>query len=77
MHMNESSSPIQRAIEIVGPAELARAIGVKPQFVTALGKGERPVPPGRCLAIEEATGGRVTRYELRPDVFGAPPGRAA
>lgn len=71
-------TPIQRAIELVGPSCLAKAIGVKPQFVTALGSGERPVPPGRCLAIEKATNGRVTRYELRPDVFGQPPsGKAA
>ena len=33
------------------------------------------VPPERCLAIEKATGGKVTRYELRPDVFGDPPAR--
>lgn len=71
--MNHQISAIQRAIELVGPANLAKVLGVKPQFITALGKGDRPVPPARCLAIEDATAGAVTRYELRPDVFGAPP----
>ena len=33
----------------------------------------RGVPAERCLAIENATGGAITRYELRPDVFGQPP----
>lgn len=28
------------------------------------------VPVGRCRDIEHATGGRVTREMLRPDVFG-------
>lgn len=35
--------------------------------------GTRSVPARRCLAIEEATGGKVTRYDLRPDIFGTPP----
>lgn len=35
-------------------------------------------PAHHCLAIEEATGGKVTRYQLRPDVFGpAPNGKGA
>jgi DNA-binding transcriptional regulator YdaS (Cro superfamily) len=31
----------------------------------------KQVPPEFCIAIEQATGGDFTRYELRPDVFGA------
>ena len=31
------------------------------------------VPPARCLVIEAATRGRVTRHELRPDVYGPRP----
>lgn len=33
----------------------------------------RGVPANRCRLIEEATGGRVTRYELHPEVFGPAP----
>lgn len=35
--------------------------------------GNPQVPPEYCVAIEEIVNGAVTRYELRPDVFGAAP----
>lgn len=60
-----------RAINIAGgQASLARQIEVSKEFVWQIARGFRPVPPGRCLQIEKATG--VTCYELRPDVFRAP-----
>jgi hypothetical protein len=31
------------------------------------------IPPARCLPVEQALDGVVTRYQLRPDVFGEPP----
>ena len=31
------------------------------------------IPAEYCRAIEQATNGKVTRYELRPDVFGVGP----
>jgi len=33
----------------------------------------RGVPAVRVLAVEEATGGAVTRHELRPDIYGERP----
>ena len=30
------------------------------------------VPAARCRDIETVTDGRVTRYDLRPDIFGEP-----
>lgn len=33
------------------------------------------IPPRRCLAIEAASNGSVTRYDMRPDVFGVQPVR--
>ena len=33
----------------------------------------RPAPADICPKIEEATQGEVTRYDLRPDVFGPAP----
>lgn len=69
---------IKRAIEVVGSqSELARLIDVTPQFLGQLVNGDRPVPAKRCIAIEFATDGKVTRYQLRPDVFGDAPDRAA
>lgn len=48
-------------------ASLARAVGVKATQITKWVNGERPVPPKRCVRIEEATGGLVRRQELRDD----------
>ena len=62
---------IKRAVEVVGSqTELAKQIGVTPQFVYQIVKGLRPVPATLVLKIEAATGGTVSRYELRPDIFG-------
>lgn len=61
---------IDRAIEIVGgQSELSRCCGVKPQAVQQW-KASGRVPATRVLVVERATGGKVTRHELRPDVFG-------
>lgn len=66
--------PIQRAIESVGSqADLARLLEVLPQHITNWKK--RGVPAERCIAIETATDGAVTRHDLRPDVFGPPPSK--
>ena len=50
--------------------QFAAKIGVTQGRVSHWVKGAT-VPAERCAAIEQATGGRVTRHELRPDVFGA------
>lgn len=47
--------------------ELARAIHAQPQLVWQWTTGVRPVPVERCVAIERATNGAVTRQDLRPD----------
>jgi len=67
--------PIDRAVDIVpgGQAELARSISVTPQALNQWVKGIRPVPAKHCIAIELATNGAVTRYQLRADVFGDAP----
>ena len=64
-------NPIERACEAAGgQVVLARSIGVTPQAVNQWVRGSRRVPAEQCLPIETATEGAVTRYELRPDVFG-------
>jgi len=65
---------LERAItEAGGTAALARTINVTPQ---AISQWDR-VPAERALAVEQATGGKVTRHELRPDIYpavgGVPP----
>ena len=69
-------TPIQKAVNQVGQVALADALGVTIGFVSHMYNGRKPVPASRAIAIEEATGGSVTRYDLRPDVFGKKP-RAA
>lgn len=67
---------IARALEESGltQSELAARISVTPQAVNQWVKAGH-VPAERCRSIEEATRGRVTRYDLRPDVFGPAPKR--
>ncbi|MDR0672749.1 MAG: helix-turn-helix domain-containing protein [Zoogloeaceae bacterium] len=48
-------------------ASLARKVGVSSGFVSQWCSGFRPVPIARCVAIERATGGAVTRRDLKPD----------
>lgn len=71
-----NKTPLESAIDLVGSYRLAKAVGVKPPTVFSWLR--RGIPPAeRCRAIEAATGGRVTRYQLRPDVFGPAEDRAA
>lgn len=63
-----ASNPVKRNA-------LARAVGANPQYMyqMAVGwNGKRP-SPGMARKIESATNGIVTRYELRPDIFGVAP----
>src|SRR5690349_9961542 len=65
-------SALERAIEQVGGvAALARAINVTPQAVSQWDR----VPAERALAVEKATEGRISRHELRPDLYPAAVGR--
>lgn len=71
--MMSAMDALTAAIETAGGVgKLATAIGLG-QNVVSNWKARGKVPADKCLAIEEATGGKVTRHDLRPDVFGAPP----
>lgn len=48
-------------------ASLARQIGAQPQLMWQWASGARPVPIERCVPIERATDGAVSRIDLRPD----------
>jgi len=62
---------IEKAVsQLGGQAKLAEAIGTTQSFVSQWVTGRRPIPATWCRAIERATGGEVTRADLRPDVFG-------
>ena len=64
----KNSDPVSRAVQAVGgQGALAAACGVSPQAVNQWVSGTRAVPLARCVAIERATNGAVTRRDLRPD----------
>lgn len=67
MSANRKLLPVlARAAELVGgAANLARKIDV---HATAFYVWKK-IPSAHVLAIEEATDGRVTRHELRPDLY--------
>lgn len=54
--------------------ELAASLGLSAAYLWQLASGwdERKPSPQLALRIEEATGGDVTRHDLRPDIFGPP-----
>ena len=59
---------VELACSMVGSqSALARCLGVTSPAVSQWVKGVRPVPAKHCTAIERATGGQVTRRDLRPD----------
>lgn len=66
-------NPISEAVTKFqgGQAALARELGISPQAVNQWVTGRRPVPVRWALQIERLTG--ISRYDLRPDVFGDAP----
>lgn len=51
-------------------AEFGRLVGVGQTMVSHWIAGRYPITAERARDIERATGGEVTRVELRPDLFG-------
>lgn len=74
----KTKTPLEKAIEAAGgQTALGNAIG-RPQSTvrTWLVRGAK-VPAEVVRDIERATCGTVTRYELRPDIFGVGEDRVA
>lgn len=62
-----ATNSVSKAISLCGLVGLAREVGVTYQAVR---KWERHgIPAERVLAVEAATGYRVSRHELRPDLY--------
>jgi len=55
--------------ECLTAAAFAGRVGTTRAAVSAWLKGRNKVSIGRVRKIEEITEGRVTRYDLRPDVY--------
>lgn len=66
---NNQRETIKKAIDVVGTQiGLAKAIGVSQQMISKLlNNPDFPVSSKTAVAIEQATKGKVTRKDLRPD----------
>ena len=68
----DTQTALDLAIEHVGTQQaLADALGIQSPSISEW-KSRGRVPAERCRAIQDATEGRVTVHDLRPDVFGPP-----
>ena len=71
-------SAIHRAVDICGgPTKLSEVSGISLAAIHFWLAGDRTISPEFALKVETATGGKVTRGELRPDIWGPAPARAA
>ena len=69
-----SKLPLEQAINILGnQTKLGEAIGCDQTTISSwLIKYDGKVPAEKAPAIEIATAGQITKYQLRPDLFEAP-----
>jgi len=68
------TTPLRKACKIAGgQAALGRLIGRNQS--TIWNWLQNGIPSDDCPAVEKAVKGEITRYDLRPDVFGPPPSK--
>lgn len=75
----ERQKPLEKAIDLAGgqsalAGKINRAQG---HIYYWLHKSKNGCPPDVAIEIEIALSGAITRYELRPDIFGRAPEEAA
>lgn len=58
--------------QVRSQSALARELGISPQAIDGWRKRQQ-IPAERVLDIERITKLRVTRYMLRPDIYGVEP----
>lgn len=60
-------APLRRACQLLGSqTALANAVGASPMQVHYWLTRDKNLDAAHCVAIEQATGGQVTRKDLRP-----------
>lgn len=61
---------LKKAIKTIGSQRrLSKNLGISSQRVNHWVNRDKKVPGEFCIAIEKLTKGKVTRFELRPDIF--------
>lgn len=63
MNLKEYLEQLERG----AAAKLAAELGISKSYLSQLASGAAPISPARCVEIERATNGKVTRKDLRPD----------
>lgn len=75
--MNDIEAFAQYVTEVGGRAEAAKRLGITVGMVGHVLNGVRSISIDRAKEIEVQTDGRITRHDLRRDIFGpAPEGEA-
>jgi DNA-binding transcriptional regulator YdaS (Cro superfamily) len=70
--MEQSASPVDKVIAAFGGlTKAATALGIDNPSVIANWRTRGQVPADKVLAVEAAS--RISRHELRPDIFGVAP----
>lgn len=69
MEISEIFTLLLAGPEIDTKSEVAFICNVSPQALNCW----KRIPSQHCRKLEFATGGRVTRYQMRPDIFGSGP----
>lgn len=65
---------IVKAVEVIGGnVKMGALLGVHPSFVSHWKNEVRPVPICYLDAIHKATG--VSKYEIRPEIYGEDPAK--
>lgn len=68
--MSQLHQHIERAVQLHGSqAKLAMEVGCSQQYISWLLNGANQISAEMAVAFDRATGGAVSRYELRPDIF--------
>ena len=64
---------IERAVSLKGSqARLAKDMGCSQQYISWLLKEADQVSADMAVAVERATDGKISRSDLRPDLFALP-----
>ncbi len=74
--MSTTNVHLLRAIELLNDTQgdfAEKLGGLSQSTVSSYVTGRRTLPPKHCRKIEALTAGQVTRYQLRPDIFGEQP----
>ena len=77
MDQRVGQEALAKAIRVLGgqPA-VAKVVGVRQQTISACLRNGKRVPAEWCIPLERATeaaGEKISRHELRPDLYPEPP----